>query len=426
MVDKFHPDKPRASSAGGLDRDQRSSMLISVADETGALEQVLSEFTRQRINLTQIESRPSVDGRFDIYVNCALTPESKQWQSLIAALAANGHEVHVLEDSWVAWFPRHISDLDDVANRTLDAGTDLSADHPGFQDAPYRQRRAEIDAAARAYRFGDALPNVEYNPDEQRVWASIYLELRGRQERFACSRYLACVQEMERADVLGAHRPPQFQVVSDYLRERTGFQLRPVAGLLSSRDFLSGLAFRVFFATQYIRHVSRPMYTPEPDVCHELIGHAPMFADHDFANLSQEIGLASLGASDADIERLARCYWFSAEFGVLNEAGQRRAYGAGLLSSFGELEYACDGDWLPPEDEPRSPPVFLPFEPDRSADQPYPITDYQDVYFEAASLQQASERMRRFCRNLARPFYARLDDNTQRIWVDRAVRRIQH
>jgi phenylalanine-4-hydroxylase len=93
-------------------------------------------------------------------------------------------------------------------------------------------------------------------------------------------------------------------------------------------------------STQYIRHHSRPEYTPEPDIVHEAIGHIPMFTNLNFADYSQFIGHGARIATDEQIEELGRLYWFTVEFGLVEHEGDVKAYGAGLLSSFGELEHA--------------------------------------------------------------------------------------
>jgi phenylalanine-4-hydroxylase len=191
-----------------------------------------------------------------------------------------------------------------------------------------------------------------------------------------------------------------------------------------------------------------------------------MFADPDFADFSQEIGLASLGASDEDINRLATCYWHSVEFGLVRQRSRHadpsctsdatattvKAYGAGCLSSFGELEHACKDSYFPvldfeapsadgalklkynesPKGKPApvpqlrpdgtQKPLLLPWDPVVAATTEYPITTYQPKYFVAESMADAKLKMRAFCESLQKPFHARFNPLTNSIWVDRAVR----
>lgn len=127
-----------------------------------------------------------------------------------------------------------------------------------------------------------------------------------------------------------------------------------------------------------------------------------------------------MGATDEEVQRLATCYWHSVEFGLCRQGGQLKAYGAGLLSSFGELEYACSPNR--PAGGTDATPELKPWDPSVAQHQAYPITTYQPVYFVAESLLDAKERMRHFCEALKRPFYARYQPMTQSIWVDRAVK----
>merc|ERR1712179_534900 len=277
----------------------------------------------------------------------------------------------------VPWFPRKIQDLDRFANQILSYGSELDSDHPGFTDPVYRARRKEFADIAFNYKHGEPIPDPGYTAQEKKVWKEVYTNLTRLYKTHACYEHNHVFPLLEENCGYSPDDIPQLQVVSDFLRSVTGFTLRPVAGLLSSRDFLAGLAFRVFHSTQYIRHHTRPNYTPEPDVCHELIGHVPLFADPAFAEFSQEIGLASLGASDEYVKKLATCYWFTIEFGLCREKdGELRAFGAGLLSSFGELEYCLTDK-----------PDKAEFDPSITGDTEYPITEYQPKYYVTKSFE---------------------------------------
>jgi len=258
---------------------------------------------------------------------------------------------------------------------------ELESDHPGFSDPEYRARRNQIAAFAQMHTAGTTIPRVEYTDVENATWHQVHTGLVSLHATHACREF----NEVFAALAYPADRIPQLADVDEFLRRRTGFRMQPVAGLVGARDFLACLADRVFCSTQYIRYHSRPLYTPEPDICHELMGHAPMLAIPEFADLSQKIGEGSLTATDAQIEQLATLYWFTVEYGVVRQEGRCRAYGAGLLSSYGELEHALSGAV-----------EIRPFDPFAAAKSTYPITSYQPLLWEVDTISQAFERIDTF------------------------------
>jgi len=401
-------------------KDPKSiNMIFSLTEAVGALAEALKIFKENNVNLLHIESRSSVrvpGYEFMVEIDSSvgdiegaikrLQDQSSYFKVITRNIADNPEAV--------PWFPRKIQDLDRFANQILSYGSELDSDHPGFTDPVYRARRKEFADIAFFYKHGQQIPKVDYTDKEKETWKTVYKNLKKLYKTHACYEHNHVFPLLEENCGYSEDSIPQLQNVSDFLKSVTGFQLRPVAGLLSSRDFLAGLAFRVFHSTQYIRHHSTPMYTPEPDICHELLGHVPLFADPAFAQFSQEIGLASLGASEEFIQKLATCYWFTVEFGITRQNGELKAYGAGLLSSFGELEWALSGK-----------PELKSFEPEKTGVTKYPITQHQPLYYVTESFEDAKQKMIDFSATIPRPFGVRYNAYTQAIEILDSKRQIQ-
>jgi len=252
---------------------------------------------------------------------------------------------------------------------------DLGATHPGVDDPVYRERRNTIAQLALSWQPGDPVPHATYTAEEHEVWRLACAELTVLHESLACRAY------RDGAVRLGLPKDhiPQLDEVTAALEPLTGFRYVPAAGLVPLRQFYGSLADGIFHSTQYIRHHSVPLYTPEPDVVHEVLGHGACLADPRFAALYRSAGAAARRVgSDRALEFVSKVFWFSLEFGVLREDGSVRTYGAGLLSSYGEIQQIADAD-------------LRPLDIARMGVQTYDITHYQPLLFCADSFDQVED-----------------------------------
>src|SRR5436853_3119104 len=259
----------------------------------------------------------------------------------------------------------------------------LNPDNPGFRDQEYRARRNQIAQLAMNYRPGDPIPDAPYTPAEHRVWQTIWKALGPAHQKHACAEYLAALSRLS----FDPDRIPQLREVNERVQAISGFRLEPVAGLVQPRVFLENLADGVFLCTQYIRHHSTPLYTPEPDVVHEIVGHGVTLASERLAELNRLFGQAvKRTTSSAALEKLSRVYWFTIEFGVLREDGAVKAYGTGLLSSAGELDEMRKAE-------------LRPFDLEAASSEEYDPTHFQPVLFCADSFAVMYETLRKLLVN---------------------------
>jgi len=208
---------------------------------------------------------------------------------------------------------------------------------------------------------------IPYTEEEHSVWHDLY----NRQMDVIQNR--VCDEFLQGLEILGlpSERIPQPTEVSRVLMERTGWQVEPVPALINFDRFFKLLAERKFPAASFIRTREEMDYLQEPDIFHEIFGHTTMLTHQAFADFTEAYGKAGLQASKRERVLLARLYWFTVEFGLLQTADGVRICGGGIASSPGETVFALESDE----------PLRRPFDPIEALRTPYRIDIYQSVYY---------------------------------------------
>jgi len=238
----------------------------------------------------------------------------------------------MLVEYGVAIDPRTMVEPPDAAELELEPG------HPGLGDEEYVRRRKDLFALCRRHRLGELGPPIlDYTPEETRIWREVSPKLDELHVKYASRLYLDAKREL----AITRQEIPQLRHLSDRLRHETDMHLVPAEGALPYRTFYEYIADRGFPVTQFIRHGSHPEFTPEPDMIHDCLGHVPPLLNRDYAELLVLIGKAVATTTRGDqVLALKRFSWFSIEFGLVEEVGETKVFGAGILSSTGEIPYA--------------------------------------------------------------------------------------
>ena len=207
-----------------------------------------------------------------------------------------------------------------------------------------------------------------YSAEQHAVWRTLF----GRQSQLlpgrACDAFVQGMRDLP----IGAAQIPDFRRLSEVLMQRTGWQVVAVPGLIPDQVFFEHLANRRFPAGQFIRQPDQLDYLEEPDVFHDVFGHVPMLMNPVIADYIQAYGRGGLRAQALGrLENLARVYWYTVEFGLVQQADGVRIYGAGIASSFTESVFALDSPS----------PNRIHFDLERVMRTRYRIDDFQESYF---------------------------------------------
>lgn len=217
-------------------------------------------------------------------------------------------------------------------------------------------------------------PYARYTPEEQALWRALYDRQARLAKAYAAPIFLRSLAAMSCAETI-----PDFETISTRLRKATGWEIVAVPGLLPDDVFFAHLANRRFPASWWIRTPEEMDYLVEPDVFHDVFGHAPLLFDPVFADYLQLYGLGGPKAiAHGATAMLARLYWYMVEFGLIRTEDGLKAYGAGMLSSFGETQFSVDSPA----------PNRIGFDLTRVMRTRYWIDRYQSTYFVLDSFEQ--------------------------------------
>jgi len=214
-----------------------------------------------------------------------------------------------------------------------------------------------------------------YSDEDQAVWRLLAERQSKLAERFACAEFVDGLRTLGIGDTI-----PDFHAVNERLEKLTGWKVVGVPGLIPDAVFYDHLAHRRFPVTVWIRERSELDYLVEPDLFHDFFGHVPLLSNPVFADYMQRYGQRAMEAG-AQIDRLARLYWYTVEFGLIRTANGLKIYGAGILSSAREIEHAIESTAV----------ERLPFEAATVMRRPYEIDKLQNTYFVLDDFRQLFE-----------------------------------
>jgi phenylalanine-4-hydroxylase len=216
-----------------------------------------------------------------------------------------------------------------------------------------------------------------YTAEDHDLYRKLYERQTAQLPGLACEEFIAAVAQLGSPSQI-----PRFDELSERLRPATGWEVVAVPGLIPEEAFFSLLSQRRFPVTHWIRRPEEFEYVVEPDVFHDLFGHVPLLFNPMFADYMQAYGLGGIKADQlAACKYLARLYWYTVEFGLIATPAGLRAYGAGILSSSGELRHSVKA----------ADPQRLPFSLKRIMRTNYKIDSYQSNYFVIESFRQLFE-----------------------------------